>query len=373
MKPLLHRLGAELERQFAQTKHELRFFRRRRPACIATYAGFGTERMAWVRGRVLRDPGFRAPTPRDRWWTNLRSTWRLVETHVIPHARLRVRLRGAVAEAASDEEGYFEAALEHGAVPAVDGLWDEAEVELLSPRPHDGGLITARAPVLTPPRGARFGVISDMDDTVLRTETTRVVRMTLSVIFGNAHTRLPFPGISAFYRALQAASGAAAASPLFYVSSSPWNLHDVLVEFLRLHRIPAGPFFLRDWGFSGGDPQARGHRGHKLVAIRRIMTTYPRLPFILIGDTAQKDPEIYGEIVHDWPDRILAVYIHDVTRNPMRSDAVRRLAEEVGKAGSALILTEDTMAAARHAAENGWIDPATLPDIEADRRQDEGE
>jgi phosphatidate phosphatase APP1 len=225
--------------------------------------------------------------------------------------------------------------------------------------------------VLAPQPGARFGVISDMDDTVLRTETTRVVRMTLSVLFGNAHTRLPFPGISAFYRALQAAHDAPAASPLFYVSSSPWNLHDVLVEFLRLHRIPAGPFFLRDWGFAGGDAQPRGHRGHKLVAIRRIMTTYTGLPFILIGDTAQKDPEIYAEVVHDWPDRILAVYIHDVSRDPMRSESVRRLADEVAKAGSTLILTDNTVAAARHAAENGWIDPAALPDIEADRRHDE--
>jgi phosphatidate phosphatase APP1 len=368
---LLRRLGAELERQYDATKRDIAYLRRRRPACVTTYRGFATARYAWVRGRVLRDPGFSAASPQDRWWTNLRNTFRLLESDEIPYARLRVRFRGATADAVADEEGYFETVVEHGRPPTGEGSWEDAVVELMSPRDRDGRFITAHAPVLTPPPAARFGVISDMDDTVLHTETTRLIRMTLRVLFGNAHTRLPFPGVSAFYRALQAGGGGPT-NPLFYVSSSPWNLYEVLQEFLRIQQIPAGPMFLRDWGFSGGDPKARGHRGHKLIAIRRIMATYPALRFILIGDTAQQDPEIYAEIVHDYPDRILALYIHDVSRSPLRTGAVQELAAEVEKAGSTLILTPDTLAAARHAASRGWIDPDALPEIEEDRREDVG-
>ena len=68
-------------------------------------------------------------------------------------------------------------------------------------------------------------------------------------------------------------------------------------------------------------------------------------------------------MVHDHPDRILAVYIRNVTPRPERVGAIRRLAEEVEKAGSALILADDTLAAARHAAEKGWIRPEALDEV----------
>ena len=67
--------------------------------------------------------------------------------------------------------------------------------------------------------------------------------------------------------------------------------------------------------------------------------------------------------MHDHPERILAVYIRNVSRRPERVEAIRKLAAELEKAGSTLILADDTLAAARHAASQGWIDPAALPEI----------
>ena len=37
-----------------------------------------------------------------------------------------------------------------------------------------------------------------------------------------------------------------ARNPLFYVSSSPWNVYDVITQFLELQGIPHGPVMLRD-------------------------------------------------------------------------------------------------------------------------------
>src|SRR5690606_438380 len=105
------------------------------------------------------------------------------------------------------------------------------------------------------------------------------------VLFGNVHTRIPFAGVGAFYRALH--TGGGRMNPLFYVSSSPWNLYDVLSEFLHLHEIPAGPMELRDWGLAGDEILPVGHRAHKRVAIDHILARYPELPFILVGDSGQ--------------------------------------------------------------------------------------
>src|ERR1700754_688226 len=95
------------------------------------------------------------------------------------------------------------------------------------------------------------------------------------------------------------------------------------------------------------------------------------LPFILIGDSSQKDPEIYAEIVRACPGRVMAVYIRNVAANPERSESIQKLAGEILKEGSALVLADDSYAAGKHAAEHGWIVPAALDGIREEKRADE--
>lgn len=91
-----------------------------------------------------------------------------------------------------------------------------------------------------------------------------------------------------------------------------------------------------------------------------------------MGDSAQEDPEIYADIVATHPGRILAVYIRSVRQHPEGSTAIRELAERVARAGSTLVLADDTLAAARHAVVHGWIRDETLGDIGEEKRADEG-
>src|SRR5690606_9535554 len=92
------------------------------------------------------------------------------------------------------------------------------------------------------------------------------------------------------------------------------------------------------------------HEAHKLAHIERILAAYPRLPFILIGDSGQRDPEIYCRVVDAFPGRICAVYIRDVLSSSAREAEVAALAEHVRRSGPELLLVKDTDAAARHAA-----------------------
>ncbi|HKN67243.1 MAG TPA: App1 family protein, partial [Gemmatimonadaceae bacterium] len=151
--------------------------------------------------------------------------------------------------------------------------------------------------------------------------------------------------------------------------SSPWNLHDVIADFLDAQEIPVGPMLLRDWDI--GREMMRT-RQYKLAQIREIMGTYPELPFILVGDSGQEDPEIYGKLVSEFPGRILAIYIRNVSPHPERLASIRLLADRVSAAGSTLLLADDTLTAARHAAAHGWIDDAALADIGTEKRADEG-
>ena len=208
-----------------------------------------------------------------------------------------------------------------------------------------------------PPANCRFVVISDIDDTVVYSNVARKLRMVLHAALNNARTRKPFKGVAAFYRALHAG-----VNPVFYVSKSPWNLYAPIVEYLEVQGFPRGPVLLRDFGFFSD-------KKHKTRAIEEILNTYPRLKFVLSGDSGEKDPEIYADIVRRFPARILAVYIRSV--NPRRISEIQKLAAQVAKTGCQLVLAPEAEAAAAHAAAEGLIQTSELRAVRSDRVSDE--
>jgi phosphatidate phosphatase APP1 len=331
---------------------------------IEPYRGYGCPDRAYLKGRVLR--GAALPAAREDAGTlvNIAAMIQRFESDEVPGARVRINHPGGPLTVTTNEEGFFEAWIHPRPEFAPGALWHTLELEL--EQPVEGEPQRCQAQLLVPPAESAFGVISDLDDTVVKTGATSLLRMARNTFLSNARTRVPFPGVAAFYRALQKGAGESPFNPVFYVSSSPWNLHDLLTEFLTLQKIPIGPLMLRDWGMNAQESMPTGHAGHKLGAIRRIMDLFPALPFILIGDSGQEDPEIYHRVVHDYPDRVLAVYIRNVTPHPERIGAIRKLADEVEKAGSSLLLTDDTHAAARHAAARGWITAGALEEVAVD-------
>jgi phosphatidate phosphatase APP1 len=333
---------------------------------IVPYRGYGTPSRVLVQGRAARTSGVMPSRAHDTVFANLLNTYRRIGSEPLRHAHIAVRVGGAEREVVADDEGFFREWVEltggahdratdaptlrdlHGGSRAVD-------LRLLEPLRPDQPHVGATAAVRVPRPDSSFGVISDLDDTVIQSSVSSFLHAARTIATGNAHTRLPFQGVADVYRALERGGDGTRENPIFYVSSSPWNLYDVIVDFLAIQRIPEGPVLLRDWDIRLDALTSRGHQDHKEPLIREILDTYPSLPFILVGDTSQHDPEIYRGIVGAYPHRILAIYIRDVTLNPARAAAVEALAREVQDAGVALVLTDDTAVAARHAAERGWI------------------
>jgi phosphatidate phosphatase APP1 len=181
---------------------------------------------------------------------------------------------------------------------------------------------------------------------------------------------LPFEGVAAFYRALHRGLEGRPRNPVFYVSSSPWNLYDLLVDFLTLKGLPKGPLLLRDLGLDRQKFIKSGHGTHKIAQVDRLFEMYPDLPFILIGDSGQHDPEIYKQVVERDPDRVLAIYIRDVS-TPRRAREVQALATDVEAAGVPMQLVPDTEAAAEHAVAKEFIPESALPRVHRAKVSDE--
>ena len=342
----------------------------RDPYMVVGYRSYGSADRVLVRGRAMENEGVTPAGDRDSLWRNLVNSYHRIEADPLPNAVIRATVGNTTVEITADDEGFFNEWVELPAPVVASAGWVPIGLELVSPS-AGGAKVVSQAEALLAPPTARFITISDIDDTVLQSHVTSLIWAFRTVLLGNARTRLPFPGVAAFYRALERGEPDQSGNPLFYVSSSPWNLYDLLIDFLAHQGIPAGPLTLRDWDLNR---QALGRgrlHGFKDAAIREIMGVYPELPVVLIGDSSQQDPEIYRDVVREFPERVLAIYIRDVTRTPERRGAIASLVAEVEASQSVLVLADDTMAAARHAAEKGFITADALAAIGGEKRMDE--
>ena len=347
---------------------------RLRPLHLDVYRSYGTVHRFYVKGRLLADRGLTPQTNADSPWRNFQAMYRRFNSREIPGAEVLVSLPEHLdLPVRTGPTGYFTLSLDPPVLPpAVDYLWHPVPVRLSRlPRRFRGllGQVAGVGQVLIPPPTAEFGVISDLDDTVIVTKATHLLRMLRTVLLRNAYSHETLAGVAAFYQALLRGQSGRPDNPFFYVSSSPWNLYDVLEDFLRLQGVPAGPLLLRETllgrtpGSEKRSADSSPHHGHKLKEINQVLDTYPHLPFLLLGDSGQRDPDIYAEVARTHPGRIRVIYIRDVGV-PARAARVPPIAEALRRdTGVELLLVPDYQAAAAHASASGFISAAGLASV----------
>ena len=372
LKKHFSKLAAEIEGNFDAVALALRKrLHSNDPLQIVTYRSYGTVNRLYIKGRVLEEKTIPKSSDQDSIWKNLVSMYKRFESDEVPHARLSVNFQNKLYEVTTDDEGYFTVNHLTETPLTWEDMWYEADVELIdAPISFSPGL-KSTAHVLIPPMDSEYGIISDIDDTIVKTTATDLLAMAKNTFFHNAHTRLPFAGVSEFYKSLQLGRNGKRNNPFFYVSSSPWNLYDLLIDFLDVNDIPEGPLLLRDFGLDANKESA-DHMGHKFKEIKNILLAYPQLNFVLIGDSGQEDPKIYREIVKKFPGRILAIYIRNVQLADREKIAIE-ISQELIDDKVEMIIVDNTVEAAEHAARMGLIYADAIPKIVADKKQDKGE
>jgi phosphatidate phosphatase APP1 len=314
------------------------------PLQVVTYRGYGKDGTAVVRGRVLEASVLERSLPADSRWRSFRRMLRRFNSREVPQASVRASCATAQVSGATDDEGYFEMALTLPATQPDGGAWYDGEVEVVAVPVRGFQPARATLQLLVPPATAELGVISDIDDTVLQTHVTQKLKMIWVTLSGSAFTRMPFEGTSELYRALAAGASGNAENPVFYVSKSPWNLYDVLVDFMDHHQLPRGPLLLRDFGLHETPPL-----DHKSTAVDRLLETYPELPFVLIGDSGERDPDIYLATAARFPGRIRAIYIRDVGGRRASKDHAAELCEKARAYGTEMLWVDHAHQALSHA------------------------
>lgn len=341
------------------------------PVIIMPYRSYGSRTNIYITGRVLENKLIKPADDKESLYNNLSNMYKRFQSNEVPNVILEGTYHDKSYEIVTDDEGYFTLNFSPEGQPNILTLWHPVSLKIKEcPIPWEDEEYIAE--VLVPPIDAEFGVISDIDDTVIQTSATKYLAMAKIVFLHNAHSRLPFPGVSAFYNALLLGKNGKRNNPFFYVSSSPWNMYDLLKEFLDLNKIPEGPLLLRDFGLQDNKLINKGHQAHKTKEIVNILKMYPNLNFVLIGDSGQQDAYIYNDIASLYPDRILAIYIRDLGIKKS-SKKINDLIAISKKENIQITLTKDAEQAAKHAASKGLIFVEAIADVKIDKKQDEGE
>jgi len=298
-----------------------------------------------VKGRVLLARTWPHPSVDDPGIVNLYHMLRRWCTPERPYSLVRLSAGGAAISKRADREGYFEVEIPGCEAPDNDLLIELPESEV-SPAEH--------WPIEALASDPQFLVLSDVDDTVLVTHAGKFFRMIATTLFGNALTRQLYPGVAELYVALRRSGEQEQINPLAYVTSSPFNLHGLLELVFRENGMPFGPCFMTDWGLDEDRWLKRGHREHKLDAIRRIFSWYPDKPALFLGDTSQLDVPIYVEAALAHPGRIPLILIHKVS-SPRRVAILEKEAEVLAGSGTTLHFFENYAEAAAILADAAWI------------------
>jgi len=332
------------------------------PLHVIAFLGFGNSKQATLSGRVLLQKKRSTGAYKGRY-QNLRNNYAHFNTDEVQGITIHGRLAECLAVAVSDEEGYFSLSFDTTQVSLNQHLLPPKSKDLtiipsypveLSVPGFPNVYIEGMPSIMVPTDTARFGIISDVDDTLLITKATSLLRMLKLTLFGSAESREAYAGIAVFYAALHNKI-----NPIFYVSSSPWNLYIFLMEFMQHHDFTAGPIMLRDFGLDESKFIAGSHKDHKLAQIQRVLECYPELSFILSGDNGQDDAEIYAHIAQQYPERIKAIYIRDVGEEAARLK-VHKLAKQMALLNVDMLLMENTLQAATHAANKGFVNADVL-------------
>lgn len=303
-----------------------RLLRLTRQPTVRVYHGYGDTHRILVQGHVL----LRAPQPGEEAYNRdvIRNTLALLRLFAVtPAAGVRVLIRfgGEEHEVITGSDGFF--SYEWKTAETLTPGWLPVRA-VVSGRED----IFGEGKIYVPPP-ARFGFVSDIDDTFLISHSANL-RRRLEVLFTkNARTRKPFEGVVEHYRELAlAGTTPEAPNPFFYVSSSEWNLYTYIKEFCRHHGLPEGVFLLREIKqLSSFFKTGQGSHGGKYDRIARIMEEFPELQYVLLGDDSQQDPEIYARLIDAHPGLVKYVYIRH--RVKARLPEVRKVEAQMKEAG----------------------------------------
>ncbi|MHA7276244.1 App1 family protein [Arthrobacter sp. HLT1-21] len=269
---------------------------------IIPYTGYGSGTWIRVLARVvLANPDEMTPISGGEVLKTIKEGirgWRNFTSAPVRHAKVTVEVDGETHEVTADRGGIIDARIDAHLAPG----W-----HTIALRSADGTI--AESPVRVVEDGTTFGVVSDIDDTVMVTALPRPFLAAWNTFVLDEHARAATPGMAVL---LERITRQVPGAPVLYLSTGAWNVAPALTRFLSRNLYPAGPKLLTDWGPTP-DRWFRSGPEHKRSSLKRLAAEFPDIKWLLIGDNGQHDEEIYADFAEHYPQNVRAIAIRQLT------------------------------------------------------------
>ena len=268
---------------------------------LIPYVGYGKPNTLNLMGSVLYQTTMKEAKSEDSKWINTKRILQLFLTKPTINEVVTIIFNNQSKKITTDKNGYFRVILNLDT--DIKAGWHTVRYYLNKGTPYE---VMVQNKCMVIDNSVAFGVISDIDDTIVISHSHRHRKKIWTALSKNATTRKTNKDISRFYNKLHAGK-----NPFFYISSSERNLYDFWTNFMETKGFPSGPLLLKElkYGLTDFIFSGKGKHDHKYEKIASLLNFYPFLLFILVGDNGQKDMDIYHRIVLDFPGRIKSIFI----------------------------------------------------------------
>ncbi|NJW52806.1 App1 family protein [Salinimicrobium oceani] len=283
-------------------------------------------------------------------YRHAKSVYKMFTINPITNARVKLKFKDLEVETKTTDDGYFRFNLPYNKF--LDSGWHPYTV---SCKIGEMGIIE-KGEVLKPFK-SKLGIISDIDDTFLISHTNNFFKKLYVILTQNINNREIFNDVVPHYQALSRAGQEENGqfNSFFYVSSSEWNLYEFILQLTRKHKLPKAVIKLKSIKTGLGDFlfTGRGGHDHKFIKIKDIISFYPQLQYVLLGDDSQQDPHLYERVAKIFPMNVRAIYIRQTSRK--QKPKVKSTLENIEDLGVATCYFKDSTTAIAHSKKIGIV------------------
>jgi len=291
-------IAARIEDRLNRVANRI-LFRRGWQESILAFTGYGTPEQLRILARVVLKPSDDLGIVQAaqallyrRGWRNFMNATEIDATVTVVIGETRIPVQ-------ADRGGYIDVRVRN---PGLAPGWHSVRLEGAR-----GASTMADIQVIG--SDVTFGVVSDIDDTIITTLLPRPLLAAWNSFVLTEQARQAVPGMARLYQQLLRAHPGA---PIIYVSTGSWNTYPMIQRFMARHGIPAGAILFTDWGPTQTG-WFRSGPDHKRRCLRELARDLPGIRWLLVGDDGQHDPDLYAEFATLQPEHVRARAIRQLT------------------------------------------------------------
>lgn len=319
---------------------------------IILIPSYGNDEYINIKGRVLKVGKFSHTNADDSSTKNFLMNIANLSFDVVKGVNVDIKFNNKITKIRTNNKGIFELKIPNVEKPKS-GI-NEVKVEINKYNPkYISNSVIGRV-FVNSKYDKTFGVISDIDDTIKKSYVTDKLKAAKALLSLNYLTHERIKGTPELYQVLDRVNDGTIDGDIHYVSGSPIQISSLLENFLNYNKFPIGSIDLKVMGFGVDEDSPLEQLKYKLGKIRNIFQTYPDKKFLLFGDSGEKDPEIYKQILNEYPGRIMGIYINNVTNDNPNSERY-----------TGMLLTNNTFEAANDLYKKGIINKEDYKNIKS--------